>query len=211
MRHETQGFVADPNCEYWDMVRAVLAGAGRSLLSERDLLRGIFDFEATGSIRKLAMEIGGTGIPDGAVSDPRWRERADIAALAQYREQRIQLRADLVEIVDTGTLAQKRFREVVRGAEQLLMVPRFHRGVLGHAYMTDGRLDPALSYGLMLLLNPGSSAYRDDTRRCQWEKCGKFFFVSDANAEKAPESQGVRRTKYCSGAHMMDAWKARKR
>ena len=208
MGHETGRLMAGQN-KLWEAVATVIDQAGHSRLSERDLLRGLFTFEHTGSIRELAMQIGGTGIPDGAIADPAWQQRADADALTRLSAEREQLSADLNTIVKTGRLGTHRLREVHRAAERLVMVPRFRKSTLGHNYLADGA-SPALCYALLLLLDP-ARGYLSDIRRCEYSECQRLFFVSDANAKRDPTKPGLRRTKYCTRDHMMAAWKARKR
>jgi hypothetical protein len=195
--------------DFWKAAATVVRGAGRPPLAERDLLRGIFEFEHTGSVRALARQIDGIGVLDGAVADPDWQRRTDADALARFTAEREQVRADLAEIV-AGTMNPTRMRQIEREAELILMVPRFTRGVRGHRYMSTAGLSAALCYALTVLWDP-EKAFLPDARRCDWERCERFFFVSDANADKNPTNPGQRRTKYCSETCMRAAWKARKR
>jgi hypothetical protein len=202
---------------YWQAVKLVLDGAavhgdaaGKTVMTDRELVRAGFNFEHTGSIRELARGIDGLPVPNGATADRRWQRRADALAISQYAAERSQFRQDLEALVLGAGLDASRRRQVGLAASRVLPVPQHARGAIGYRPASADGLSAGLGFILEKLMVAGNDLL-PDTRRCQWAECQRYFFVSDANKGKDPKEGGRRRDKYCGPKCMREAWKARKR
>jgi hypothetical protein len=172
---------------------ATFSGVGRRVLDEGDLLRAQIEFANTGSLRALGMQVSGIPFPNGPTGDEGHKARSDRTTREHFAPERQQFQVDLSAIVQRNAGADLKAR--ARGAP----IIRFEQPQGGDHFVVLELAD-ALNYGLKLLLR--HRKYGADLHRCQWEKCEKFFFSSDAERLKK-HSTGKPRTKYCSDECML--------
>jgi hypothetical protein len=136
-------------------------------------------------------------VPNGAVSDPGWQEKADRIAREQFAGDRQLLQSDLERVISKSIDAK--YVAHLNARAHVIPVPQYKGSTVGYHYLVRN-LAAATGFAVKLFLDP-DRPYGKDLHRCQWDDCKSFFLTSDAQQakEKATgERSGKRRTKFCS-------------
>jgi hypothetical protein len=193
--------------ESQQLINGVLMLASASTgpaVSEREFLESAIDFANSPTLKGPFLHVPGLKLPKRLMEESS--ERGLTVALGvndpALLEQRDQFREDLAAIIEAGTdsLAPSTATRLKQDAARMVLVPRYtfesRRMQVRFHYLPED-LKAVLAY-VILILRDESKRFKTEFARCQFKRCGKFFFISDV------VSQGRRRKSYCCEEHMAE-------
>jgi hypothetical protein len=179
-----------------DAVAAILKGVetvGAPAISQKELVRRVLECANTGQPRGLpgarTMEVNGQTFV--LISD-------------ELQQQCAELKKQLGILTRGDDLAGPTIKRLQHEAGRMVLVPTFE--IEGGELHTKFRhlpldLQAVLAHTLLSLRDRGKGTPGADVKRCALPGCGRFFLASDLVRD--PSAAGRRRSRYCSGEHML--------